>query len=294
MNRLWIFILVSLFFHAALFVSLSRLSLPVPETPGLGPVKVALVLAVESKNSERTGEREEEERGGVSGGQDQENNENPKEAVEPAKNRDKAERVLPKTKDDGAAILPDEKLLSKPLKPQKPEGLAESGKHREAERDGASEEKLEQGEKNKRENGEPLAHAPTAANHREISAEKDAQNGPGGRKTEPGSEKTGHTGRDNTEAGQSLQSLVPPLITDDLVVEKIMPVYPLIARRRGQEGRVLLRVTLSADGSVKNIMVEESSGFDALDRSALQAVNHWIFSRAAPKTVLVPVTFRLQ
>jgi protein TonB len=127
-----------------------------------------------------------------------------------------------------------------------------------------------------------------------LSAGKTAQNVPGVGKTEPEGGETGHTGRENTEAGQSLQSSVPLLITDDLVVKKIMPVYPLIARRRGQEGRVLLRVALSADGSVENIMVEESSGFDPLDKSALQAVNHWLFSRDAPKTVLVPVTFRLQ
>jgi len=273
-NRLWIFVLLSLLFHAVFIVSMSRFSLRVPETPRAGPLEVRLVFAVESENIERTGEREKEERGGIPEGQDQENNETAKEAAEPAKNRNRSETVLPGGNP------------SKPLKPQKREGLAETEKPREAAKDGASKETLKQ--------GETPVQARAATGPREIPAEKAARNVAGVGKTELEGGETSPIGRENTEAGQSLQSSVPLLITDDLVVKKIMPVYPLIARRRGQEGRVLLRVALSADGSVENIMVEESSGFDPLDKSALQAVNHWLFSRDAPKTVLVPVTFRLQ
>ena len=39
------------------------------------------------------------------------------------------------------------------------------------------------------------------------------------------------------------------------------PAYPEIARRRGEQGRVLLRVAVSPAGLPVNVSVAESSGF---------------------------------
>ena len=55
------------------------------------------------------------------------------------------------------------------------------------------------------------------------------------------------------------------------------PVYPLEARRRRQQGIVRLRVTVSVDGRVEDIAVARTSGFDLLDRAALEAVRRWTF-----------------
>ena len=55
------------------------------------------------------------------------------------------------------------------------------------------------------------------------------------------------------------------------------PVYPELARRRGEQGRVLLRVNVSADGQPVQVAVAQTSGFPALDQAARDAVRRWRF-----------------
>lgn len=57
------------------------------------------------------------------------------------------------------------------------------------------------------------------------------------------------------------------------------PDYPLVARRRRIEGVVVLELTVEPSGIVSGAIVVESSGCDALDRSALEKVRHWIYER---------------
>lgn len=49
-------------------------------------------------------------------------------------------------------------------------------------------------------------------------------------------------------------------------------VYPRLARRMGEEGRVVLAFTLEADGRLASVRVVESSGSELLDEAALEAV----------------------
>lgn len=55
------------------------------------------------------------------------------------------------------------------------------------------------------------------------------------------------------------------------------PAYPMLARRLGQQGTVVLELTLTQSGSVSRAMVIESSGYRSLDSSALDAVKKWRF-----------------
>ena len=77
------------------------------------------------------------------------------------------------------------------------------------------------------------------------------------------------------------------------------PRYPYLARRRGQEGRVVLRVRVNADGRAEAVSIRESSGYHLLDEAALETVRQWRFlpARKADLTVAglvdVPVSFRL-
>lgn len=77
------------------------------------------------------------------------------------------------------------------------------------------------------------------------------------------------------------------------------PEYPPISRRLGEEGRVLLRVRVTADGRAAAVDVEKSSNFIRLDDAALRGVAHWRFvpakrgDEAIEATVLVPIVFRL-
>lgn len=78
------------------------------------------------------------------------------------------------------------------------------------------------------------------------------------------------------------------------------PDYPPEARRRREEGVVLLRVTVDARGRVETAEVAQSSGSDLLDEAARKAVRRWEFEparrgrKAVPSTVTVPVRFRLE
>ncbi|WP_025323815.1 TonB family protein [Deferrisoma camini] len=77
------------------------------------------------------------------------------------------------------------------------------------------------------------------------------------------------------------------------------PPYPRLARRRGWQGVVRLRVRVSPDGRVLDASVEQSSGYRVLDRAALEAVRGWRFRPAVrggepvASEVVVPVRFSL-
>jgi protein TonB len=77
------------------------------------------------------------------------------------------------------------------------------------------------------------------------------------------------------------------------------PDYPESARREAREGRVLLRVLVDDQGHSKQVEINSSSGNDALDRAAAEAIRHWRFhpARYGDKPVeswlRIPIEFRL-
>jgi periplasmic protein TonB len=77
------------------------------------------------------------------------------------------------------------------------------------------------------------------------------------------------------------------------------PLYPRSARRKREEGVVLLRVLVDETGRPLNIKLKKTSGFAALDQSAVQTVKQWRFvpARKAGITVsaevVVPIRFSL-
>lgn len=78
------------------------------------------------------------------------------------------------------------------------------------------------------------------------------------------------------------------------------PSYPVLARRRGIEGRVVVRLHVGADGHAKAAAIESTSGHDVLDRAAAETLATWRLApaeragRAVPATILVPIRFRLE
>ncbi|RCS58353.1 energy transducer TonB [Parvibium lacunae] len=81
------------------------------------------------------------------------------------------------------------------------------------------------------------------------------------------------------------------------------PIYPALAIRNEQEGRVVLTVTVGSDGKVQPALtkVHASSGYASLDRAALNSINggNWLFSpawrdgEAVSAVVLIPFPFVL-
>lgn len=77
------------------------------------------------------------------------------------------------------------------------------------------------------------------------------------------------------------------------------PKYPDVARSRGWQGKVLLRVGVSAAGLSESVALHRSSGHDVLDESAIAAVEKWQFiparrgNKAVACSVIVPIIFTL-
>ena len=99
-----------------------------------------------------------------------------------------------------------------------------------------------------------------------------------------------HHWRRGDPASRSKDQLVPasnqpisnlkPQITDPAPKNRIRPVYPRSARRRGYEGKVVISARISATGVVGNVAVVESSGYLTLDEAAVKAVREAEFEPA--------------
>ncbi len=83
------------------------------------------------------------------------------------------------------------------------------------------------------------------------------------------------------------------------LIKSERPLYPQAARRAGWEGTVVLRINIGADGNVKNVATQKSTGFDALDESAAESVKTWRFDPAkdgefpVSSVVDLPIRFNL-
>lgn len=53
------------------------------------------------------------------------------------------------------------------------------------------------------------------------------------------------------------------------------PTYPPLSRRLGEQGKVLVRVLIGADGQPQKAELKQSSGFERLDQAALATVLKW-------------------
>lgn len=78
------------------------------------------------------------------------------------------------------------------------------------------------------------------------------------------------------------------------------PPYPALSRRLGEEGKVLLRVLVTPQGTAETVQIKTSSGSTRLDESAQATVARWRFvparqgEQAVSSWVLVPIIFKLE
>jgi periplasmic protein TonB len=77
------------------------------------------------------------------------------------------------------------------------------------------------------------------------------------------------------------------------------PDYPRLSRKAGEEGRVVMKVLVSAEGLADEVQIEKTSGSERLDNAAMDAVKKWRFIPAKKNNqplsayVLVPMKFSL-
>ena len=64
-------------------------------------------------------------------------------------------------------------------------------------------------------------------------------------------------------------------VANGLLLDRVMPVYPPIAREAGVQGTVVLEATISTGGDITNLRVV--SGNAMLQQAAIDAVSRWRF-----------------
>lgn len=78
-----------------------------------------------------------------------------------------------------------------------------------------------------------------------------------------------------TGSGNAIRPKVPPRL-----ISAVQPQYPENLRRQNIEGSVRIRLLVGTDGSVENVEVIESSGYDEMDEAAVNAIYEYSFSPA--------------
>lgn len=84
-----------------------------------------------------------------------------------------------------------------------------------------------------------------------------------------------------------------------LIAPPIPPKYPMIARRKKQQGTVWLDVSLDQQGQQKALYIYKSSGVPVLDKAAIKAVKQWQFAQSQHKhhaqqvKIRIPIEFSL-
>ena len=79
-----------------------------------------------------------------------------------------------------------------------------------------------------------------------------------------------------------------------------VPAYPMVARRMGWQGKVVLNVEVLANGLPGQIKLHQSSGREVLDNAAANTVKNWRFvpaqhaGRAVTQWFRVPINFSLE
>ena len=78
------------------------------------------------------------------------------------------------------------------------------------------------------------------------------------------------------------------------------PEYPRMSQRLGEQGQVMVKVLIGADGVPQKAELQSSSGFERLDKAAMEAAMRWRYvpgkRGGVPETMWfqVPITFSLK
>ena len=74
----------------------------------------------------------------------------------------------------------------------------------------------------------------------------------------------------------------------------MQPAYPDTARANKESGAVVIDAVVTADGKVKRVKLDRSSGFDDLDNAAANVVRNWKFVPATDNGVATEGSTKVQ
>ncbi len=84
------------------------------------------------------------------------------------------------------------------------------------------------------------------------------------------------------------------------IVQKIEPIYPRRARRRGISGEVEVKFLVSSNGSVMNLSIIKAEPKGVFEKSVIEAVSKWRFypgiykGDPVPTWMILPIRFNLE
>ncbi len=85
------------------------------------------------------------------------------------------------------------------------------------------------------------------------------------------------TAKPSPSAAQPATPTVQLPLSDAAGLNNKPPMYPKMSRKLKEQGRVILLLLVKADGTVAEVRIQRSSGFNRLDQAALNAVKRWTF-----------------
>lgn len=108
-----------------------------------------------------------------------------------------------------------------------------------------------------------------------AAATESAASPPGGGDAQSGSDAPPAPAAGPGEAAAAASLAKAHVYLPPVLLQDVAPVYPDIARFRGWEGRVVLELSITIEGRVGQVEVSESSGYEQLDRAAVEAALQW-------------------
>lgn len=107
------------------------------------------------------------------------------------------------------------------------------------------------------------------------------------------------TGKFYEEPTENISQRGAYFVAEPIGIVNPAPIYPQMAKRRGYEGMVLLKVKVGKMGEVESVALDKSSGHLILDNEAIETVKGWKFKPAKSEyiplssTVSVPILFQI-
>lgn len=89
---------------------------------------------------------------------------------------------------------------------------------------------------------------------------------------------TNVTGNSNAPAAPPAPPRVELPSSDADYLNNAKPAYPAISKRLGEQGRVVVRVFIDAEGQASQASVKQSSGFDRLDQASVETALKWRYA----------------
>ena len=81
--------------------------------------------------------------------------------------------------------------------------------------------------------------------------------------------------------------------SDILFDRQPKPRYPMVSRKLGEEGTVLVKGCIEENGSIRNVEIINGSGHARLDAEAIETVRRWTFSGSNQKSKKIISCYRI-